>query len=234
MSMTTPKQEAHETDRRARLVDAERRAVALFDAIEVAGLIIAGRNERDVERDIYDLAKARFGVEKHWHKRIVRTGPNTLLTAGDNPPVRTIAEDDTVYVDLGPVFDEWEGDVGRTYLMGDDPTKARLIADLERIFEIGQAHFHATPDITGAALYDFVCRQAEAAGWRFGGSIAGHVVSEFPHARLPGDKELNRISPRNPLPMREPDGLGQVRHWILEVHLVDPARTFGGFYERLL
>lgn len=234
MSTTTPEREAHEVQRRARLVDAERRAVALFEAIEAAGLIVAGRNEREVERDIYELAKARFGVDKHWHKRIVRTGPNTLLTAGDNPPVRTIAADDTVYVDLGPVFEEWEGDVGRTYLMGDDPTKARLIADLERIFEVGQAHFHATPDITGAALYDFVSQQSEAAGWKFGGSIAGHVVSEFPHARLPGDKELNRISPRNPRPMREPDGLGQVRHWILEVHLVDSARTFGGFYERLL
>lgn len=234
MSITMAEQDGHETARRARLVDAEQRAVALFDAIEAAGLIAPGRSERDVEREIYDLAKARFGVEKHWHKRIVRTGPNTLLVAGDNPPVRTIAADDTVYVDLGPVFDEWEGDVGRSYLMGDDPAKARLIADLARIFEIGQAHFHATPDITGAALYDFVCRQSEAAGWAFGGSIAGHVVSEFPHAHLPGDKELNRISPRNPRPMRDLDGLGQVRHWILEIHLVDSARTFGGFYERLL
>ena len=34
--------------------------------------------------------------------------------------------------------------------------------------------------------------------------------------------------------MRDPDALGQVKHWIIEVHLVDRARTFGGFYERLL
>jgi len=34
--------------------------------------------------------------------------------------------------------------------------------------------------------------------------------------------------------MRAPDHLGRERHWILEIHLVDPARTFGGFYERLL
>jgi hypothetical protein len=25
-----------------------------------------------------------------------------------------------------------------------------------------------------------------------------------------------------------------MKYWIIEVHLVDPARTFGGFYERLL
>lgn len=206
----------------------------LFTAIEAGGLVATGRSERDIERDIYDLALERFGVEKHWHKRIVRAGPNTLSTATDNPPVRVVGPDETVYVDLGPVFDEWEGDVGRTYLMGNDPAKAKLIADLERIFGIGQQHYRATADITGAGLYDFVCKQAEDAGWRFGGTIAGHVVGEFPHARLPGDKELNRISPRNPRPMSEPDGLGQVRHWILEVHLVDRSGTFGGFYERLL
>lgn len=232
--MITPERETREGRRRASLVAAEQRAVALFEAIEADGLVTPGRSERDVEQDIYELAKERFGVEKHWHKRIVRAGPNTLTTAVDNPPVRTIAADDTVYVDLGPVFGEWEGDVGRTYLMGNEPDKARLITDLERIFKIGQAHFHATSDITGAALYAFVCQQAADAGWRFGGTIAGHVVGEFPHARLPGDKELNRISPRNPQPMREPDGLGQARHWILEVHLVDRAGTFGGFYERLL
>lgn len=231
---TAPEQELLESRRRAALIAAEERAVALFDAIEAARLVVPGRRERDIEDDIYALARERFGVEKHWHKRIVRAGANTLTTAIDNPPVRTIAADDTVYVDLGPVFGEWEGDVGRTYLMGNDPAKARLIANLERIFGIGQAHFHSTPDITGAALYDFVSRQAAEAGWRFGGSIAGHVVGEFPHARLPGDKELNRISPRNPRPMSEPDGLDQARHWILEVHLVDKDRTFGGFYERLL
>jgi Xaa-Pro aminopeptidase len=234
MNTITPERDTLESKRRASLVAAEERAVALFEAIEAARLVIPGRSERDVEHEIYDLAKEQFGVEKHWHKRIVRAGPNTLTTAVDNPPVRTIASDDLVYVDLGPVFGEWEGDVGRTYLMGSDPAKAKLIVDLERIFMIGQAHFRATADITGAALYDFVGQQASDAGWRFGGTIAGHVVGEFPHARLPGDKELNRISPRNQQSMRKLDGLGQERHWILEVHLVDKAAAFGGFYERLL
>ena len=30
------------------------------------------------------------------------------------------------------------------------------------------------------------------------------------------------------------DANGRVRHWILEIHLVSPDGTFGGFYERLL
>lgn len=225
---------SREKERRAALLAAEANALALFQAIEASRLIVPGRSERDVEQAIYTLAQERFGVEKHWHKRIVRSGANTLTTATDNPPVRTIEPGDIVYVDLGPVFEDWEADIGRTYLMGDDPEKLRLIADLERVFKRGQAHFNASPDMTGAALYAFVQGLAEDAGWRFGGAIAGHVVGEFPHARLPGDKELNRISPRNPLPMSDPDGFGQPRHWILEIHLVDRAGTFGGFYEQLL
>jgi hypothetical protein len=64
--------------------------------------------------------------------------------------------------------------------------------------------------------------------------IAGHLVSEFAHAQIPGDKDLARIHPRNPAPMRDPDSLGRKRHWILEIHLGDPTRSYGGFYERLL
>ena len=34
--------------------------------------------------------------------------------------------------------------------------------------------------------------------------------------------------------MRQLDALGRIRHWILEIHFVDRARQFGGFYEELL
>jgi Xaa-Pro aminopeptidase len=96
---------------------------ALLGAIEEAGLIAPGRTERMVEKDIYALAENSFGLQKHWHKRIVRSGINTLCIAADDPPVLEIAVDDTVFIDLGPVFDEWEADVGRTYALGPDPRK---------------------------------------------------------------------------------------------------------------
>lgn len=208
--------------------------MALFAAIEAAGLVVPGRTEREVDQDIYLLAKDQFGVEKHWHKRIVRAGPNSVCTFSDNPPIRTIGTDDTVFLDLGPVFEEWEADVGRTYALGPDPEKHRLCADLERIFEEVRLHFLVSPDITGAELYAFAAGAAEQSGWLFGGAIAGHLVGEFPHARIPGDKDLYRISPANQSRMRDPDALGQEKHWILEIHLTDRERRFGGFYERLL
>jgi len=223
-----------ERQRHADLIAAEERALALLDAIEDLGLIAPGRTEREVEQDILHLAADRFGVEKHWHKRIVRAGLNTLAIAGDNPPGRTIGADDMVFLDLGPVFAEWEADVGRSYAVGPDPLKHKLVADLTTQFEAVKAHALGHPDITGAALYDFAVSAAEAAGWRFGGEIAGHLVGEFPHARWPGEKRHGHIRPENPTRMNGPDGYGRRRHWILEIHLVAPDGSFGGFYERLL
>ena len=223
-----------DADRRSKLVAAEQKANQLMEAIESAQLIVPGRTESQVEDAIYTLANERFSIEKHWHKRIVRAGANTLTVASDNPPVRTIEPNDIVYIDLGPVFEDWEADIGRSYLLGKHTEKGRLISDLPRVFERIQKHYHASPDITGAGLYAFARMTAYGAGWDFGGAIAGHLVSEFPHASIPGDKALNRIEPNNFKRMRDSDDFGRERHWILEVHLVDKARTFGGFYERLL
>ncbi|MBS7811801.1 M24 family metallopeptidase [Roseococcus pinisoli] len=223
-----------ENVRLAALRHAEEQAQQLFDAIEAKGLIAPGRTEREVEKDIYALAARDFNVEKHWHKRIVRAGINTLTIAADNPPVIDILADDMVFVDLGPVFEEWEADVGRTYVLGDDPVKHRLKADLPRHFEKLRAHFDAHQDITGAELFAAAEKFAAEDGWLWGGQIAGHLVGEFPHARIPGDKDLYRISPDNPSRMRDPDASGQTKYWILEVHLVNQDRSWGGFYERLL
>lgn len=222
------------TMRRAELEAAERRALDLLAAIEARGLIAPGRSERDVERDIYALAERVFGVEKHWHKRIVRAGANTLAIAADNPPVRDIAADDIVFLDLGPVFGTWEADVGASYALGDDPVKHALCRDLEAQFAAVCARFRDEPDITGASLYAFACESAAAAGWRFGGRIAGHIVAEFPHARLPGAKQIHQISAENPTRLRDPDAHGEERHWICEIHLVEPEGRFAGFYERLI
>lgn len=221
-------------DRRVALLRAQDRALDLLDTIERMAMIAPGRTERAVEDEIYRLAAQRFGVEKHWHKRIVRAGVNTLTLAADNPPVRTIEADDIVYVDLGPVFGEWEADVGRSYALGSDPRKKALVADLPTVFEKVKAHYCSSPDITGAELYRFAQQAAVEAGWSFGGKIAGHLIAEFPHAHVPGDKDLNRISPLNPSRMRDLDTLGREKHWILEIHLVDRDLPFGGFYERLL
>jgi len=216
------------------LIAAETRALQMLAAIEAAGFIAPGRSESEVDRDIAGLAANQFGVKQHWHKRLVRAGVNTLCTFSEMPDERVIAANDVVFVDLGPVFAEWEADIGQTYAVGADPARHALVAALPEVFDEMSRKANAEPDITGAALYAFACARAEARGYVFGGQIAGHIVGEFPHATWPGEKLHGHIRPENPTRLSDPDAQGRARFWIIEVHLVAPDRSFGGFYERLL
>ncbi|MDL5158487.1 M24 family metallopeptidase [Actinomycetospora termitidis] len=224
-----------EDTRAQELVRAEERAEELFAEIGRRGLIAPGAWESQVSREVRDLGAEMFGTSRHWHKRVVRSGENTLQPYKENPPDRQIAADDIVFVDLGPVFAEWEADVGRTFVLGDDPRKHRLAADLDRVWRAGREHFEATPDITGEQLYAHMCALAEQYGWTFGGPHSGHLVGEFPHDLIDADRLFSYITPGNDVPMHAAvDVAGRRCHWILEVHLVDPEHRVGGFTEQLL
>jgi len=138
-----------EDERARRLLAAQASAVALFDEVVARGIIAPGRGEQAVSDQIRDLANEMFGKTRHWHKRIVRSGPHTLFPYRENPPDRVIEADDIVFADFGPVFESY-------------------------------------------------------------------------------------IAPGNTTVMRRRDKAGRVCHWILEIHLTDTARRFGGFYEQLL
>ena len=223
-----------EDERAERLLDAQANAEALFDEVVARGIIAVGRGEQAVSDQIRDLANEMFGKTRHWHKLIVRSGPHTLFPYQKNPPDRIIEADDIVFADFGPVFEAFEADLGRTYVLGADPVKRRLAADLPVIFSAGRRYFAGYPGITGAELYAEIARLAGEAGWSLGGAHAGHLVGEFPHEKIDGDKIESYIAPGNTTPMRRHDKAGRLCHWILEIHLTDTARQFGGFYEQLL
>lgn len=82
-----------------------------------------------------------------------------------------IAEYDMVFLDLCPVFEEWETDVGRSYAIGADARKHALCRDPEQQFKIVRQRFLEDPDITGDALYAFACETDRTAGWVFGSKI---------------------------------------------------------------
>jgi Xaa-Pro aminopeptidase len=228
-------QSSIDEDARARnLVAAERKAVVLFDEVERRGVIQAGLAETVVSDQVRDLAADLFGTRRHWHKRIVRSGPNTLKPYRENPPDRVIGTDDIVFLDFGPIFADWEADFGRTYVLGEDPVKLRLRDDLPVIWSAGRDYFEARPDIAGAELYAHMVELAEAAGWDFGGPHSGHLVGEFPHEMIDGDRIDSYIAAGSDGAMRRTDKVGRACHWILEVHLVDRERAIGGFYEQLL
>ena len=64
----------------------------------------------------------------------------------------------------------------------------------------------------------------------------GHVPVELRAGdeSIDGDRIESYIAPGSDGPMRRPDRAGRACHWILEVHLVDRRRGFGGFFEQLL
>jgi len=223
-----------EQTRAARLLEAQAKAERLFAEIGKRGLVAPGEGERAVSDRIRDLANEMFGTTRHWHKRIVRSGPNTLLPYRENPPDRVIGADDIVFADFGPIFEEYEADFGRTFVLGEDPVKHRLRDDLATLFAAGKRHFESDPHITGKQMHTEVERLATEAGWELGGWHAGHLVGEFPHETIDGADTESYITPANDTPLRRTDKTGRDCHWIQEIHLIDRDGGFGGFYEQLL
>ena len=225
---------ATEEQRASELLEAQAKAEAVFHAVEARGLIRPGITENGLNAEIYALAHEMFGITTYWHKRIVRAGRNTLLPYADNPSDLTLGEDDILFLDLGPVFEEWEADFGRTFVIGSDPLKLKLRDDVESAFVEGKRYFNEHPEIVSSDLYGFAQSLAVKYGWEFGGPIAGHLIGQFPHERIADDKVTLYVHPKSNVSMRSLDEQGQTRHWILEIHFVDREREIGGFYEQLL
>lgn len=225
---------ALEEVRAAELLGAQTKAAQLFHAVEARGLIRPGITESRLNEDIYALAKEMFGITTYWHKRIVRAGANTLLPYAENPLDLTLGKDDILFLDLGPVFEAWEADFGRTFVLGSDPRKHKLRDDVGRAFTAGKQYFKDHPQIISSELYRYAQSLAARFGWEFGGPIAGHLIGQFPHEKISGDKVTLYVHPDSHLPMYSLDENGQRRHWILEIHFIDREHQIGGFYEELL
>jgi hypothetical protein len=216
------------------LLAAQTKAWQLLAEIERRQFLVVGATEKQITEKIYDLALELFGTKKHWHKRIVRTGVNSALSFHANPPDCELKKDDLVYLDLGPVFDEFEGDIGKTYLLGNDPEKQQLLDDLDSIWQQTKSYYLSRPSMTGAALWWQVQKLTNETKWKYGSAIAGHIISEFSHKQKYGDSPTHRINELNQSPMNAPHPDGKPRHWILELHIVEPQLKYGAFFEDLL
>jgi Xaa-Pro aminopeptidase len=219
---------------RTKLIEAEEIARQLFDAIEARHLIQPGKSEKELNEEIYLLADEQYGIKKYWHKRIVRSGINTLVPYKENPADLILQEDDILFLDFGPILEEWEADFGRTFVIGNDPHKLKLKQDIELAWHEAKNWFHEHTSLTGAAYWHYIVDLAAKYGYHYGGQLAGHLIGHFPHERLnPNDYGLY-VHPENPNDMFLPDANGNKREWILEIHFVDKERQIGGFFEQLL
>jgi peptidase M24-like protein len=218
-----------------RLLNAQYISIQLFKAIEENHLIVAGKSEEQLNAEVCDLALKTFGIEHHWHKKIVRSGKNTLAIYPDNPPTRLIDKDDILFIDLGPIVEGYEADIGRTYVLGSHPRKLKLKSDVENAWYDIQEWYQQQTTLKASDLFQYAVAKAEEFGWEFGGEIAGHIVGKYPHEQPPDPKSLELdVHPENHNDMFLRDAYGNKRHWILELQFIDRENEIGGYFEQLL
>jgi Xaa-Pro aminopeptidase len=158
-----------------------------------------------------------------------------LLPYRENPEDLIIQADDILFFDFGPVFEEWEADFGRTYVLGNDPLKLKLQADIALAWQEGKEYFDQhRSTLTGADFFNFTKALAEKYGWEYGNEHCGHLIGNFPHEQIVGEEMINYIHPDNDQLMCAPDKNGNERFWIYEIHFVDRNAGIGGFYEQLV
>ncbi len=163
-----------------------------------------------------------LGMRRGWHHIIVRCGANTTKDFMErSTPGVVLGDDDIFFVDIGPVYGDFEGDAGDTFVLGDDPRHRAAKADVREIWELVRARWFAERP-TGVALYEYATAVTEERGWRLNMDLSGHRLSDYPHAAHYDG------------PLAEVGFTPSPNLWVLEIAIAHPDGTFGAFYEDLL
>jgi Xaa-Pro aminopeptidase len=188
---------------------------------EIATAVRPGMIEEDAVAMARDLLAAR-GMLRGWHDVYVRFGTNTTKTFGAaSDPGMVLGEDDIFLIDIGPVWKDWEGDGGDTFVTGSDPEMAHCAKDARTLFHLVRKRWERE-SATGKALYDYATAAASQMGWNLNLDLSGHRLSEFPHAAI-YDGPMATLD-FTPSPLR----------WVLEIHIRHPSKPFGAFFEDML
>ncbi len=193
-----------------------------FEAVRrVAETVHPGMTEGRAHVLTQEILEA-MGMERLWHRNIVRFGPGTLKTfRGGFQPDYVLQADDIFYVDLGVVWDGHEGDAGDTFVVGGDP-EMHACAEAARTLWRAVASRWRHDELSGDALYRYAVEQANSMGWTLNWEVKGHRVSDFPHAIYKAGALADfEAAPKTGL-------------WILEIQISHTTRPFGAFYEDLL
>lgn len=197
---------------------------ALEIILEVSSQIRPGMVESDAKKILQEVQN-RLGAPKSWHPAQIRFGQNTLRAFGEkgveNVPLKN---DDIYFLDLGPIFNDHEGDVGRPFTIGNDAEMKKCCEDAKTIWHEVRDHWAQT-QLTGEQLYRFAESCAQSRGWVLSLKEAnGHRISDFPHAA----KNTGWWS------IEEFNQKPSANRWILEIQIRHPEKPFGAFYEDLL
>jgi methionyl aminopeptidase len=178
-----------------------------------------------VEEDAVEIAKEIMraeGMQNGLHPTRVRFGRNTTVPMKNaSQPGVILQENDIFFVDIGPRAGAWEGDGGDTFIVGHHPEYERCAQDARAIFhEVRQ--LWSREKVSGKDLYAFAQRRAKECGWELNFDLPRHRLSDFPHAAIyTGALADITFAP-------------SAARWMLEIHIRNPEKTFGAFFEDLL
>ncbi|KQN61586.1 (Fe-S)-binding protein [Pseudomonas sp. Leaf58] len=162
-----------------------------------------------------------MGASHTWHPTYIRFGDDTVRTPRQGIDLqRVLRPSDIVVVDVGPVWDGYEGDYGDTFVFGERDLHHACVKALHEVFdETRQAWGRG---LTGRELYDFAERSAQAKGWQLERNLAGHRIADFPHVLYGQDK------------LAEVEIVPSEVVWVLEIQLCHPSEPVGAFFEDIL
>ena len=199
----------------------ETRGKALQAVNRIASQVQVGMLEEEANKMVAATLQ-EMGATKAFHKPYIRFGSNTTKTFGaDSEPGIRLGTDDIFFIDVGPVWEGYEGDAGDTFVTGSDPELKQCALDARRIFA-AVANKWKTEKATGVELYQFAANMAKDSGWELNLDLGGHRLGEHPSGEQ-YEGPLSEIS-FNPAPYL----------WMVEIHLRHPEKQFGAFYEDLL
>lgn len=196
------------------------RARSMRAVHEIAALIHPGMTTRQAITAA-DAHLRHMGSSHNWHPTYVRFGPDSQSPAVHPTDFqRRLGEKDLFVLDIGPVWDGYEGDYGDTFVLGRDATHLRCAAAAREVFRLTRLDW--LEGLSGKALYARADHHARQQGCRLVHEIPGHRVAEFPHA-LYGKHQLAQAG------FAPADGI-----WVLEIQVRDAVRPVGAFYEDVL
>lgn len=193
-----------------------------IDAVtKVASEVFVGMTEKDGDQ-IIDKVLKEMGHEKKWHPNKFRIGENTVKSFRDKSVEGvTLKEDDIFFIDVGPVWDNYEGDYGDTFVIGHNE-------EFHKIKEACKVVFNKTKEVwqkeslSGVKLYNFAQNCAESLGYKLNNRMKGHRIGDFPH----------HVFYRGG--MLETEEVPCDNLWVLEIHLISNTHKYGSFFEDIL
>ncbi|MBS0419758.1 MAG: aminopeptidase P family protein [Proteobacteria bacterium] len=203
----------------AMMLEARRRTRQAIERI-AAGIAPGMLEEAAMDHARQVLKEAQ--MVRGWHGIHVRFGLNTLKPFGvPSEPGVVLQQNDIFFIDIGPVWQKWEGDGGETFVVGNDPQMHQAKRAVREVFDRVRAKW-LSDRVSGQELYRYAEAQARSLGWELNLHMSGHRLADFPHAALhKGSLADAPFSPSNAL-------------WVLEIQIRHPERAFSAFYEDLL